>query len=174
MEFWKPVPDYESYYEVSSLGNVRRLLKTKAPLILKPRLHPENKYLYVTLCKTIAGKKIKKSFYIHTLVCTVFHGPKPVISVDWQCCHNDGDKYNNSESNLRWDTRVENERDKIKHGTHNRGEKHGLAKLTNENVLSIREYFHNGLSDRKLAKMFNVSASCIADIRHGRRWSHIH
>jgi hypothetical protein len=32
-------------------------------------------------------------------------------------CHNDGDPFNNAVTNLRWDTRSGNLRDKIAHGT---------------------------------------------------------
>jgi hypothetical protein len=37
-----------------------------------------------------------------------------------ECLHDDNNRQNNRLSNLRWGTHAENERDKIKHGTHRR------------------------------------------------------
>lgn len=77
-EIWKDVPNYEGYYQVSNLGNVKSLSrKRKAGIenvfaILKERyLTPkDNKhgYLYVDLSK----EKNVKRFYIHRLVLMAF------------------------------------------------------------------------------------------------------
>jgi hypothetical protein len=76
MEVWKPVKDYENYYEVSNLGRVkgleREILKggknkfIKIELILKPSV--TSKYLAVSLLKN----KIKKTKRIHQLVAESF------------------------------------------------------------------------------------------------------
>lgn len=46
---------------------------------------------------------------------TAFVGPCPD---GMEGCHNDGDPHNNRLDNLRWDTRANNARDAIRHGTH--------------------------------------------------------
>lgn len=71
---------------------------------------------------------------------------------------------------LIWKTRAENEADKLEHGTSNRGERHGRAKITEaeaRTILSLKGEVHQG----KLAARFGVSQPTIADIHAGRRWA---
>jgi hypothetical protein len=71
-------------------------------------------------------------------------------------------------------THSDNQRDRL--GTpswyqpDNSGEKHGLAKLTEQDVRDIRSSI---LSDRKLAKVMNVSHRAIGLIRSRKRWRHV-
>jgi hypothetical protein len=51
------------------------------------------------------------------------------------------------------------------------GENHKLAKLTNEQVLYIKN--NTEIKSFKLAEMFNVSKQIICDIRKNRRWKEI-
>jgi hypothetical protein len=57
-----------------------------------------------------------KSCKVHTLVCEVFHGPKPTPGHEVR--HLNGDRTDNRAENLAWGTRSENVRDAIDHGTH--------------------------------------------------------
>lgn len=170
-EIWMPVPGFVGLYEVSNLGRVKRIADSKngqkGGKCIKARPAKTSGYLQVCLSKD--GKD--KWFYLHVLVCTVFQGPKPHPQI--QCCHGDGDRANARNDNLRWDTKAANEADRVLHGTTNRGERHGLAKLTNAQVIDIKAKLAHGVSQRKLAKLFTVSTSCIGDIQHGRRWASI-
>lgn len=56
---------------------------------------------------------------VHRIVAEAFLGPPPFPAAE--VCHGDGNRHNNCASNLRWDTRSNNHRDKVKHGTHNWG-----------------------------------------------------
>jgi len=58
----------------------------------------------------------KKTVGVHVLVLTAFVGPCPA---GMETLHEDGVRANNQLSNLRWGTRSENAKDKIRHGTHN-------------------------------------------------------
>lgn len=73
-EIWKPVPNYEGYYEISNYGNVKSLnyRHTGKEQLLKP---VKNKigYLLVFLYKN--GKCTP--FYIHRLVYETFKGEIP-------------------------------------------------------------------------------------------------
>ena len=115
MTAWLPVPEWEGYYEVSDDGQVRsldrvvngrlrrgRLLSTKPSVVGYPR---------VALTR---GSKPTHT-YVHTLVLAAFAGPRPD---GMEACHGDGDRTNNTASNLRWDTRAENAKDRIKHDRH--------------------------------------------------------
>lgn len=73
--------------------------------------HP-NSHGYLRVRLTIEGKR--KSFFVHKLVTEIFHGPKP--GKEYQVCHKDGARTNNSVDNLRWGTAKENAADRTKHG----------------------------------------------------------
>lgn len=168
IEIWKDALGFEGLYEVSDLGRVKRIAPSrngqKGGNILHPR--PAKTSGYLQVCLSHDGRN--KWFYLHVLVCTTFQGPRP--APDLQCCHDDGVRSNCRNDNLRWDTRKANEADRIRHGTHNRGERHGLSKLTDLEAREIKEKLTRGRSQRSLAKEYGVSTTCIADIQHGRRW----
>ena len=89
-------------------------------------------------------------------VLNAFVGPRPDGLF---ACHNNGDKLDNSLSNLRWDTRSNNERDKLKHG---------MLKLTVEQVREVRS------SSEKVgvaAKRLGVGTSTITRIRNGEMYA---
>lgn len=55
-----------------------------------------------------------------------------------------------------------------------RGERQGLSKLKELDILKIRFLKNTSdISNRKLAKLFSVSPSCIDDIVNRKKWSHI-
>ena len=116
---------------------------------------------------------------VHRLVLLAFVGPCPE---GMECCHEDGDPSNNKPSNLRWDTRKANYADRVRHGTHNRGERHGNAKLTAAIVLGLRARHAELKGSRKiappdtiptLAREFNVYAPSIKDVIRRVSWKHI-
>ena len=84
-------------------------------------------------------------------------------------CHNDGNALNNNLNNLRWDTPKNNHADKVKHGTTNRGERCGTAKLTLEQVRAIRK---DDRLQKIIAKEYEVQQSLISRIKNGIRWQH--
>lgn len=156
-EEWRPAVGYEGRYSVSSLGRVRsepraivektgitrrlsgRLLSTKA-----------NRGGYLCFAFCVDGKKTAAR--VHTVVAQAFLGPKP--SAKHEVAHFDGNPKNNQASNLRWDTRAGNFADKLAHGTHNRGERHPNARLTNADVAAIRE---SRMSPSEAAHLYGIS-----------------
>ena len=55
-----------------------------------------------------------------------------------------------------------------------RGEEHGLARLTEEDVREIRRlYVEDRLSQVKIGKIYNVSQPTISDIVNYRNWRHV-
>ena len=107
-EIWKPIPNYEDFYEVSNLGNVRTLNwnRTNQIRLLSP--FDNGGYLRVSL---VHGKKQHK--LVHVLVANAFipnPDNKPYVN------HIDGNKRNNNVSNLEWCTVKENVNHAIAHG----------------------------------------------------------
>lgn len=81
-EIWKDIPNYEGYYQVSNLGNVKSLARIimhrgKYPFISKQRL------LKLTLLKhgyysvNLTKNSIQTTYTIHGLVAMSFLGHKP-------------------------------------------------------------------------------------------------
>lgn len=88
-----------------------------------------------------------------------------------ECCHIDGDPTNNNLRNLRWGTRESNCADKIRHGTHSRGERSGNAKLTAEKVSEIRsKYAAGGVTYRELAQQYGVHHTGIYRVIQRKGW----
>ena len=159
MEQWLNVVDFEGFYEVSNHGNVRSF-KTKE--IKKQTFDKQSKRPYLGLWKNGKQKIVKP----HTLVMEAFVGKRPN---GMECCHNDGNTLNNNLSNLRWDTPKSNHADKIKHGTSNSGERCNWAKLTKQQVISIR---NDDRLQRIIAEEYGVKQHTISRIKNGTRWIH--
>ena len=146
-EIWRPIKNYETYYEVSNLGRVRsvdrviidsdgvkRLLKGK---ILKPAKN-NNGYLVCGLRKNSKAN----SFTVHRLVAQAF---LPNTDNLPEVNHKDENKDNNrvflkkngsvnlDKSNLEWCTRSYN----INYGTRNKQVAEKLKILLSKPVLQI-------------------------------------
>ena len=96
-----------------------------------------------------------------------------------EACHDDGVCTNNYLTNLRWDTKKNNEADKYRHGTGQKGKKRHdirgelcpLAKLSWLEVNRIRKQFASGKHSMVgLGKMYGVIASTISDIIKEKTW----
>lgn len=109
-EQWKDIPDYENYYQVSSLGRIRSLdrvitRKNKVAQTLKGQIKSnvinDNGYLTINLYK----EGFAKCFKIHRLIALAFiKNPSGYSCVN----HVDGIKTNNSISNLEWCSHAQN------------------------------------------------------------------
>ena len=120
-EIWKDVPGYEGLYQVSNMGLVKSLARTRkaytpgkgsweAPVnerILKA--HITRHYFSVVLAKD--GNK--KTTSVHRLVAKAFI-PNPLEKP--QVNHIDGNKINNRADNLEWVTAKENTIHSVQHG----------------------------------------------------------
>ena len=173
-EEWRPVVGWPDY-EVSNLGRVRRatdfmkrqwqngkiyVLRPKG-VMLKTGLHSDG-YPYATL---YGADRKRKTVAVHILVCEAFCGPRP--SPEHEVAHWDGNRNNPAASNLRWATRIENQSDRLRHTTDNRGERSGKAVLTEETVREIRAATE---SARSLAKRFGVAPTTIHGVRTRTTW----
>ena len=168
-EIWLPVPDFNEFYEVSNMGNVRGLFyggkKRKEPKNKKIQIN-KNGYCYVVLQN---GLKVK-AFTVHRLVLSVFDKPMPK-NID--CCHKDHNRLNNKLNNLEWGTRFYNESEKRKACRIPLGEKNGASKLNNETVIKIREMYSNGYSTNKIAEKLNLKQQNVWNICLRKTWKHL-
>ena len=103
------------------------------------------------------------------VMCILAHGEPEDAQL--QAAHSCGNGHLScvNPNHLRWATHVENQMDRIEHGTTNRGERCGSSKLTQDQVIEIR--MMAGQRQQKIiAQEFGVSGSTVGDIIHRRTW----
>lgn len=127
-----------------------------------------DKHGYLCVRMVIEGRK--RRHFIHTLVLTHFRGPKPRGLV---CRHCDGNNQNNRIENLCWGTQAENLRDRARHGTDNKGSRHGMSKLSDEEAGAIYALKNTGISGYEVARRFHVVNQTVYSIWNGQRWGHV-
>lgn len=165
---WRTVPGYPAY-EVSVDGVVRRCQGfrcRRAHRVLVPFVRP-NGYAQILLYQ--GGQR--RRFGVHQLVALAFLGPKP--SPQHEVAHLDGQRLNNHVSNLAWLLHSENERHKDLHGTRLRGSQIGNAKLTEAQVVLIRQALAVGIRQCALAQTYGVSDSTVSLIARAKTWRHV-
>jgi hypothetical protein len=135
------------------------------PTRIKERLD-RNGYSRVDLYRP-EGRVTKK---VSHLILETFIGPRPD---GMEACHDNGRRSDNRLANLRWDTHSGNVADKKLHGTSQVGMKNGLSKLTDQQVIQIRESAAMGASFRALAMRHGVDERNIARIVRRKRWQHL-
>lgn len=167
VEVWKEI-DNHPLYEVSDQGRVRSWngmgraagTRSRKPRILKLFIEYDGRP------HVFLGRG--NFFRVCVLVCEAFHGLRPD---DMECCHLNGKPADNRSSNLRWDTRKGNAHDRIVHGTQSRGDRHGAAKLTEDDVERIIRDVEEGASHYITAIKFGVSRQQVGRIVNGKQWS---
>ncbi len=166
-EVWLPLPEYEGLYEISHFGRVRSL----HPRFKGPRLCAQGNdgtgYKMVSLSKD--GRRTAKT--VHRLVCRAFHGEPGILHNE--AAHLDGVRTNNHASNLKWCSKVENHSHKRFHGTHQAGERHPRAKLSEATAHVALQRLAAGQTCQEVANALSVSRSTIEDIRKRKKWRHI-
>ena len=159
IEVWKAIPDFPGY-EVSDHGRVRSYWHrgvrgpTQAFATIRKQ-YLRGRYLFVPLQQNT----VARTQDVHRLVLLAFRGSCPT---GMEACHNDGNRFNNHLSNLRWDTPLNNTADKKKHGTQTHGENHGTAKLSDNDILEIIYLSSIGYKGIEIARKFNVTPSLIS------------
>ena len=174
---WKDVPSFEGFYRVSDTGDVLSVGRTvesrryaSGSKIVRARLliqyEDDGGYRQVTLY----GSDRKSKPKVHQLVASAFFGPCPEGQ---EVRHLDGDPRNNCVWNLAYGTRQQNIADAIGHGTFTRGDRNGVAKLTNAQVARLKREMLDGHRTKDLAAAYGISPQAVSDIRAGRNWVHV-
>jgi hypothetical protein len=166
-EVWKDIKDFEGLYQVSNLGNVKRL---KSKRVLSERLigRSIDRYGYVKRVLSKNGKNF--CFTEHRLVgMTFIENPEDKSTIN----HINGIKEDNRLENLEWNTNLENKQHAINSGLTNlKGIRHPKCKLTEEQVLEIIKI---GFSQTRtsLSKKYGISRTNVLGIIRGKFWKHI-
>lgn len=165
-ELWCPVVGYESTYEVSNCGQVRRSTGgqgCRAGRIMKP-IVDQFGYIRVRLHQDGVGKM----FRIHRLVALAFVGnPGNYPEIN----HKDGIKSNNTSSNLEWCNRSHNVQHAFDTGL--KKPSRGNVRVSEEQVLEIRKLYREGHAQRSLARKFGIGKTTVAHIVNYDYWRHL-
>lgn len=157
----KTVPGYEGLYEIDTLARVWSLnyRKLGRRVELKYRFHLG--YRWIGLYK---DKKRKITSIHHLMGLAFLSNPenKPCIN------HIDGDKSNNSLTNLEWNTHKENITHAVKQLGMNCGEKQWKSKLTKEGVLDI--FYNQDMSTDDLAIKYDIDRNYVLAIKRKVNW----
>lgn len=164
-EKWKTIK-YFSRYEASDLGRIRTI---ESKHIHKGSID-KGGYMKVCLVND-AGKSV--TVLAHRLIATTFI-PNPENKP--QVNHKNFVANDNRVVNLEWVTSQENHNHKMHAGRNvtQSGEKHGLAKYTDKQILEAYKMIISGkYSQREVAEKFGMSYSTVSHIKSGRQWSSV-
>lgn len=170
-EILKWIPGFEGKYKVSSLGYVLRVDYV---------YYREDGVKQTKKQKKLGGSKLTpkgymrvrldgKTKFIHQIIAENFiPNPNNLPQIN----HIDGNKLNNNSNNLEWVTNQENRDHAVKNRLIAYGETAGLTKLTLNQVKEIKYLYSQGnLSQREIAKMFNIGQQNVSMIIRNKTWN---
>lgn len=106
----------------------------------------------------------------HRMMFEIANGPIPE---GLQVCHRCDNRKCVNVDHLFLGTNFENHQDAKRKGRKAFGERQGLRKLTEGEVISIRERYKIGIKQSELASMFKVSQPVISQIVLCKTWRHL-
>ena len=155
MNNWKDVVGF-SGYKVNEYGEVKSFKRYKEGRLLKPY---KDKDGYLCLSLRVDGKS--KAQKLHQIVAKAFLDNK---DNNIQVNHKNGHKFDNSKNNLEWSSNLSNQR-------HTWNNDLKTIKLTNKDVLEIKELIKQGRKNKDIAPLYDVDPSTISNIRNGNTWN---
>lgn len=182
-EEWKKIPGFGGIYEVSNQGQVRSIDRIVSDVFLGRhrtkrikgvmlKSHPRKGYPWVALW----NKEVNRysNYAVHRLVAIAFIPNPDNLPVAHHKNHVRSDA---RAENLEWVTHSKNTLEAWEAGSFEgkeplRGEAHGMAILTESQVLEIRRRWPNETM-RSLARAYKIGDSSIASIVKRRQWTHI-
>lgn len=165
-----------SNYEISECGRVFSLRRKhnqsdiydETEIELKVQ-HIDDAYCILGLTSD-EGKRHMKS--VHRLVAEAFiENPESKRTVN----HKDGDKHNNSKSNLEWATYSENSQHAHDTGLNRKksGEKNGMSKLSESECINLIQDMLEGADNTELGEYYDLHPRYVSLIRGQKRWRHL-
>lgn len=182
-EIWKIIPETNMRYEVSNLGNIRRV---KGFVYNQPNEKAIRKIGGKNLSqKTKKNGYMEVSLYIEPQICKMMYVHRAVVMAFVGAIPNG--KAVNHINGLKSDNRLENLEvvsysDNTKHAIATnlitfkpvfKGDSHGMAKLSEDAVLEIRKMYSEGVPPKELSEKFKTPKSTICKIIYRQTWKHI-
>lgn len=170
-ENWKPIPGFESSYEISDLGrarSIRRLVGREGAeywqpeKLLKPQADTHGYFRVSCSVRSVVTFK-----YIHQAVLEAFVRPR---NDGEECRHRNGDHTDNRLTNLTYGTKADNMQDALKHGTFPILERRPGAKLTRHQVIEI---FTSAEPPSTLEAKYGIGTGVVRQIKMRQTWKSI-
>lgn len=162
----KKIPGFDRYFcdedgNIYSDGPTGNSRKGSGFRKLKPFVK-SNGYLSIGL----KINDVQNKFYIHRLILLTW---KPEGEKE-TCNHINGNKTDNRVINLEWATRSENmvHSTRILGNANGKGEESNYHKLSNKDVINIRNLRASGLTFKKIADIYNMNESWIYRVAVGQ------
>lgn len=168
-EVWKNIVGWESLYEVSNFGRIRRKCKTRIAKPLTPTHNSKRGQIYpsVDLCKGYRRHRVALHIVVATAFCPNPHGYKYVG-------HKDNNPLHFYASNLEWTTQSKNIQRAYDQGRKDaKGERNGRAKLTEEQIREIRFFASKQVTMKEIAASYKLNPLHVGDIVRRKRWAHV-
>ncbi|MFZ3286550.1 MAG: HNH endonuclease [Telluria sp.] len=175
-ENWLPLVGWEGVYDISDLGRIARIKKHRR--CRTGLISCTSKVNGYPIAHLRDGPERHAQTLLHRLVALTFLGPSPAGQS--QVNHKNGNRSDPRLVNLEWVSCSENHlhayrtlgRSKV--SKPNKGEAHGRSKLTDANVIAIRErYGAGGISQQSIANEFGVNVTTISFVVRRVSWTHI-
>jgi hypothetical protein len=106
----------------------------------------------------------------HRVAWTLHHGRHPG---ELLVCHRCDNRACCNPSHLFLGTHADNHRDRNEKGRQAKGERHGRAKLTNEQARDVRSLYRQGIAIRRLAREYHVTPKAIRCLVKGATWTSV-
>ncbi len=173
---------YLKSWRKSSLPNIKMKYTTTAASI---RFDKFFKKPNDVLCWEWIGAKTKHgygTFYVEKNKPVLAHRfsyelYKGKIKQGYVICHSCDNPSCVNPNHLWEGTISDNNLDCLKKGRHKsprlNGEKHGKHKLSEKQVIKIKEMQKEGISQRNIAKNFNISFQHVSKLINAQRWAHL-
>ena len=164
-----PVVGHEEFYDVSSKGRVRSRSDCRrargSVKILSCAPNGSGRPHFVATSPT------RRDLAVHVVVLESFVGLRPS---GMQASHLNGNRVDNRVCNLDWETPKKNTARKKAHGTHEYGECHSRARITEEVaeaiLLACAEF---GSTHDEIAVQFETTRDTVSDIARRKSWKHL-
>ena len=172
-EVWKAVPEWFGL-QVSNLGRVWRPAYYNARGVFWPaKLRKPNYMKDAGYCTTISSNNVSKVSAVSRLMLTAFDRPPVEGEV---ARHLDDNNRRNVLENLAWGFPKDNSADAVRNNRSPRGERQGLAVLTDEQVKLLRSLHKKGKAGHgapALAKRFGLNSNTVQTVLYGGTWRHV-
>ena len=169
----KPIPNFPDYFasddgDVYSMKPYHGDRKPTVPRKRKKGISPTGYYI-VRLHKNGVGVTRK----VAHLVLEAFVCMKPK---GYYACHGVGGCLDDSIKNLRWGTPSENQRDRLRDGTHQYGIKNPAAKLNKLQVRIIHRLYEMGrdcgFTQKVIAQIFSTTQGYVSELLANKKRNH--
>ena len=175
---WKEIvqDQFSGEYSVSDMGQIRnnrngKLLKHDTLGVRRLRADQTrgsySTYHRVTLCKDGKTKRYSVSRLVAKYFLDKVEGKEFVN-------HKDGNRNNNSVTNLEWVTQEENQQHAIDNSLCPKGSDNPSALISEEKALAVIDLLkETQLYHREISEILGVTINIVSDISCGRTWKHL-